>query len=79
MIDVWCFCWLCGYLTDCLSGAVIPHIGIIKVLNQIKKKTVMQRLSMKIVYALSEIDSFVDITEDDLLRIYALATDNKDQ
>jgi CBS domain-containing membrane protein len=27
-----------------------------------------------LVYALSEIDSFVDISEDDLLRIYALAT-----
>jgi len=26
------------------------------------------------VYALSEIDSFVDVTEDDLLKIYQLAT-----
>jgi CBS-domain-containing membrane protein len=27
-----------------------------------------------LVYALSEIDSFIDVSEDDLLRIYQLAT-----
>ena len=32
-----------------------------------------------LVYALSQIDSFVDISEDDLLRIYALATGKKRQ
>jgi CBS-domain-containing membrane protein len=31
------------------------------------------------VYALSEIDSFVDVTEEDLLKIYSLATGNKNR
>jgi len=42
--------------------------------NEIEEKAMIAHSDL--VYALSQIDSFIDVTEEDLLRIYHLATNH---
>ena len=57
----------------CFIGGAILHFCYQK---KLKKTTLIAKSTRHadFVYALSQMDTFIDVTEDDLLKIYQLAT-----
>ena len=67
------FSWWYFYLMPCFIGGAILHFCYQK---KPKKTTLIANMHQHadFVYALSQMDTFIDVTEDDLLKIYQLAT-----
>ena len=66
------FSWGYFYLMPCFIGGAILHFCYQK---KPKKTTLIANYThADFVYVLSQIDTFIDVTEDDLLKIYLLAT-----
>ena len=65
--------WWNFYLMPCFIGGAILHFCYQK---KPKKTTLIANMHQHadFVYALSQMDTFIDVTEDDLLKIYQLAT-----
>ena len=67
------FSWWHFYLMRCFIGGAILHFCY---QNKPKKTTLIANMHhhADFVYALSQMDTFIDVTEDDLLKFYQLAT-----
>ena len=68
------FSWWHFYLMPCFIGSSILHF---RYQNKPKKTTLIANMHQdhaEFVYALSQMDTFIDVNKDDLLKIYQLAT-----